>query len=82
MRGITYLRMVFPQPAIKPRAISDNEDCRDGIFTFSVNPEQGTRCLPVSKGLPFDAPRSSTLVVSFGRSVEVRRPIGGMDPPP
>ena len=52
----------------------------DGIFTFSVNPEQGTICPPVSKDLPFDAPRCSTLVVSFGRSVEIRRPIGGMNP--
>ena len=38
VKGVTYLRIVFPEPAIDPGAVSDNKDGDDGIFTFSVNP--------------------------------------------
>ena len=70
----------LPGAGYQPRIISENYDCSDGIITFSMNPEQGARCQPIGKGVPFDAPRCSTLVVRVRRSVEIRRIIGGIVP--
>ena len=78
--AVTYLRIVFPEPAINPGAVSDYKDYNNGIFTFSMNPQQGARCHPVGKDLPFDAPRCSTLVLSVGCSVEISRWVRGIDP--
>jgi hypothetical protein len=35
---VTYLRIVFPEPAVNPGVINDDQDYGDGIFTFSVDP--------------------------------------------
>jgi hypothetical protein len=70
---VTYLRTVFPEPAINSGVVSGKENPDgDEILTFPVNPKQGARRLPI-EGVLSGAPRRSTHVMSTGCGVEIDR---------
>jgi hypothetical protein len=67
--GVTYLRMLFPDPATKLSVMAG--DWRTKRCTFSIDPQQGTGRFPINIGTIFNEPCRGPLVVGGTRSVEV-----------
>jgi hypothetical protein len=69
--GATNHRILFPEPAAKHVVHKITEPTVRMNVTFSVNPEQRTRCLPFMAFVAFDEPLRSSRVLTTTRDVVI-----------
>jgi hypothetical protein len=73
-RRVTYVRTVFPAPAVNIEhadllARARKKGARE--CTFSVDPQQRTGLFPLLEDITFDEPHTGSLVMSIAGGIEI-----------